>query len=76
MSLATTPWYIPTLMVMGLFSLIGSVVSLGLYFVVSNEYDQIIYLAGFFVFLVTSFFSLGVGKVTHMLFKVNNHKRS
>ncbi len=69
----STPWYIPVLMVLGVFSLIGSAVCLGLHFVVSNEYDQIIYLAGFFIFLVTSFFSLGLSKVSQMIFKINGH---
>lgn len=66
------PWYIPVLMVLGVFSLIGSVVCLGLYFVVSNEYDQLIYLAGFFIFLVTSFFSLGLSKISQMLFRISH----
>ena len=69
-----TPWYIPALMVLGIISLIGSVVCLGLHFVVSNEYDQIIYLVGFFIFLVTSFFSLGMSKVVKMLFIFNSQK--
>ena len=71
-----TPWYIPVLIVLGVLSLIGSVVCLGLHFVVSNEYEQLTYLAGFFIFLVTSIFSLGVTKVTQMLYKVNNHGQS
>ena len=71
-----TPWYIPILMVLGVFSLIGSAICLGLHFVVSSEYDQIVYLAGFFIFLVTAFFSLGVSKITQMLFKVNNRGQS
>ena len=69
----STPWYIPVLMVLGIFSLIGSAVCLGLHFVVSNEYDQIIYLAGFLIFLVTSFFSLGLGKVSEMIYKMNGN---
>ncbi|MFK8068582.1 MAG: hypothetical protein AB8D52_10070 [Gammaproteobacteria bacterium] len=69
----STPWYIPVLMVLGIFSLIGSVVCIGLYFVINNEYDQIIYLAGFFIFLVTAFLSLGMSKVSQMLFRVNSH---
>lgn len=68
-----TPWYIPVLMALGILSLIGSIVCLGLYFVVSNEYEQIIYLAGFFIFIITSFLSLGMSKVTQMLFRVNSH---
>ncbi len=71
---SSTPWYIPVLTVLGVFSLIGSAVCLGLYFVVTNEYDQIIYLAGFFIFLVTAFFSLGMSKVTQMFFRINSHR--
>jgi|GEM_PF-4750052 len=69
-----TPWYIPVLTVLGVCSVIGLAVCLSLYFIVTNEYDQIIYLAGFFIFLVTSFFSLGMRKVTQMLFRINSHR--
>lgn len=71
----STPWYIPVLMVLGVLSLIGSAVCLGLHFVVSNEYDQIIYLAGFLIFLVTSFFSLGLGKVSEMLYRMDGNRQ-
>jgi len=70
----STPWYVPVLMVLGVLSLIGSAVCLGLHFVVSNEYDKIVYLAGFFIFLVTSFLSLGMSKVTQLLFRINTHR--
>lgn len=69
-----TPWYIPVLMVLGVLSLIGSVVCLGLHFVVSNEYDQVIYLAGFFVFLVTAFFALGLSKVSQIFYSMNSQR--
>ena len=70
-----TPWYIPVLKALGIFSIIGAIVCLGLHFVVSNEYDQVIYLAGFLVFLVTAFFALGLGKVSQMLYGLNNQRQ-
>lgn len=70
-----TPWYVPVLKALGIFSVIGAVVCLGLHFVVSNEYDKIIYLAGFLVFVVTAFFALGLGKVSQMLYGLSNQRQ-
>lgn len=70
-----TPWYVPVLLALGVFSMIGSIVCLGLHFVVSNEYDRVIYLAGFLVFLVTAFFALGLGKVSQMLYGITNQRQ-
>lgn len=70
----STPWYIPVLLAVGVFSVIGSVVCLGLYYAVSNEYDRIICLAGFFAFLLSAFFSLGMSKISLLFFKINSHR--
>ncbi len=70
----STPWYIPVLLTMGVFSVTGAVVCLGLYFVANNEYNRIIYLAGFFVSLVSAFFSLGMSKISLLFLNINSHK--
>ncbi len=72
----SSPWYLPVLTILGFFAVIGAIVCLGLYFVVSNEYDRVVYLAGFFIFLVTAFFSLGMSKITQLLFSHSQRIRN
>jgi hypothetical protein len=70
----STPWYIPVLMVLGILSLLGSAVCLTLHFLTSDEYDQLIYLTGFFVFVITAFSTLGLSKISLLVSGMNQHR--